>query len=496
MARHRLIIAASVLLLLGSPAAAQNYLLTWNCISSGGAPGTGTGMQMNSTAGQVLQGSGIGSSNGGVTPDMLGYWGFWVPFPLDTSFGWRERLKMPLVPSLKYLKDGGWLAYNAGNNRIYAAKGNKVADFYAYHPTGDSWHGLKAWPDGAEAKRPSKGSAACTDGAGVVYATKGNNTPGFWSYHAGGDSWRQRANVPLGSTNKKVKGGTDIVYVNKLGGCAYLLKGYKNEFWRYHVTGDSWHQLRDAPVGANLKYDKGSWLAYDPDNKVLYAHKSKYHELHAYDVTADSWRSSPPLHAMPIVGSMGSRKAKDGSSGAWLGGCIYAFKGANSLEFWKYYIQGDSWREQETIPSYGSSAKKKRVKGGGDLVALSNTLYATKGNNCNELWRYLPRMTFAEPRPGRDGVSAEHMTRVERRMTIAPNPLVGGVATLRYSLRQAGAVSLTVYDVAGRSVFKQSLPAGRTGGTSLDLRHLSAGVYLMKFSSEDFAATQKLVVQR
>jgi len=45
--------------------------------------------------------------------------------------------------------------------------------------------------------------------------TKGNNTQGFWKYYADGDSWEQIADVPLGNSNKKVKGGTDMVYVVK-----------------------------------------------------------------------------------------------------------------------------------------------------------------------------------------------------------------------------------------------------------------------------------------
>ena len=36
----------------------------------------------------------------------------------------------------------------------------------------------------------------------------------------------------------------------------------------------------------------------------------------------------------------------------------------------------------------------------------------------------------------------------------------------------------------------------RTGSTALDLRNLSAGVYLVKLSSDSFQTSQKLVVER
>ena len=78
---------------------------------------------------------------------------------------------------------------------------------------------------------------------------------------------------------------------------------------------------------------------------------------------------------------------------------------------------------------------------------------------------------------------------------IAPNPLAGGLATVRYNLPKAGLATLNVFDVAGRTVLTQTMAAGRTGTASLDLRKLEAGVYLVKVTTEGFSTTQKLVVE-
>ena len=78
---------------------------------------------------------------------------------------------------------------------------------------------------------------------------------------------------------------------------------------------------------------------------------------------------------------------------------------------------------------------------------------------------------------------------------IAPNPLIGGLATVRYSLPKAGLATLNVFDVTGRTVLSQTIAAGRTGTASLDLRKLDAGVYLVKVATESFSTTQKLVVE-
>jgi hypothetical protein len=82
-----------------------------------------------------------------------------------------------------------------------------------------------------------------------------------------------------------------------------------------------------------------------------------------------------------------------------------------------------------------------------------------------------------------------------RTFAIAPNPLSGGLATLRYSLPKARLATLNVFDVAGRMVLSQTMAAGRTGTASLDLRKLEAGVYLLKVATEGFSTTQKLVVE-
>jgi YVTN family beta-propeller protein len=82
-------------------------------------------------------------------------------------------------------------------------------------------------------------------------------------------------------------------------------------------------------------------------------------------------------------------------------------------------------------------------------------------------------------------------------LSVAPNPLSSGLAVLRYSLPEAGAARLSVYNVAGQAVLSRALSVGREASSVvLDLRHLSNGVYLVKLTSEDFAGIRKLVVQR
>jgi hypothetical protein len=406
--------------------------------------------------------------------------------------GWTEKSQMP--SGAKPIKDGGWLAYDAGTARIYASRGNKQPDFFAYAPIGDSWGARSPWLLGTEAKPPSKGSAGCADGNGVIYATKGNNNSGFWKYTASTNAWSQLLDVPLGPSNKKVKGGTGLAFAYKgQVGSPYLLKGYMNEFYRYDIATNAWQTLPDAPIGGKQKWDKGSWLVSDGQH-TLYALKAKLNEFYSYNTETDSW--SGALTGMPMSGTGGAKKAKDGSCGAYTpAGSVFAFKGGNTQEFWNctFTTDGNAWAEKETIPR---APIKKKVKAGGSMVAVGGLVFGTKGNKTNELWMYVPSSFASEPpAPQRDGVLAGK-TVIAQGMSISPNPLASGFAVLRYGLPKAGAAQLSVYNMAGQTVMTRKLATGRSGNVNLDLRHLSDGVYLVKLSSDGFENSQKLVVQR
>ncbi|OYD17411.1 hypothetical protein CH330_00270, partial [candidate division WOR-3 bacterium JGI_Cruoil_03_51_56] len=426
---------------------------------------------------------------------------------INWPFGWREVASMPA--GAKPVKRGAWLAIN-GDGMMYATKGYKTCEFYRYDPIKDSWKTRKDVPANEEGrvKPPRKGCKGVSDGDRYIYMTKGNNTLGFWRYDIVGDTWERMTSVPEGSRRKKVKGGTDLAYVVKNDTAwVYLLKGYKTEFYKYDVANNAWITLQNVPFGTREKYDKGSFLVYDGDN-TLYAHQAKYynkagaflhHHMFKYDVVGDSWYSQE-LNGMPLYGLHSGRikkkKSKDGGSGAWYESEIYALKGGNTQQFWKYIAAQDTWQELDTVPTNGSTGRKKRVKYGADIVGFGGgAFFALKGNKTLEAWRYMLNPELLAARPERSGVMAG-LTRASRfGLTITPNPLASGFATLRYSLPNAGPVSLSVFDVAGRVVRKQTIMAARNGAANLDLRTLSAGVYLVRLDTDGFATTSKLIVQ-
>ena len=421
-------------------------------------------------------------------------------------YGWHEvKPPVPALPSSYPVKDGGWLAMNENTGLINVAKGNKRDDFYSYDPldsTPSAWRTLAAWPLGTEGKPPSKGSCGASDHGSYVYAAKGNSTVGFWRYDVVHDSWKQLADVSEGESGKRVKGGTDIVYAAENGrGYIYLLKGGCTDFLRYSIQGDSWSSMPSAPPGTKPKWDKGSWLAYDGGG-TIYAHKGKYNELWPFNLATHAWGTQ--LASMPLISrySGKSKKSKDGSSGAAYGSHVYALKGGNTCEFWRYDAVTDSWYEKDTMPQVGSTLKKKRVKGGGDIVSYGDwwAFFALKGNKTLELWRYVdstPPRTYS-PEPDRDQGAQASSSAARTAMKIRPSIVTTGFATLSFGGRMPFVpVQVTVSDISGRVVVSRSITTALPVWP-LDVRSLAPGVYFVRSSTPDIAqsAPVKFVVER
>jgi hypothetical protein len=416
---------------------------------------------------------------------------------------WTEMPTVMLGPAMKFVKDGGGLCfgrYTETRNAVFCLRGNGTNEFLRYQLSGDSWHLCESLPYAPDAnKRVKKGGAvtfALRDDT-AAYAFKGANTLEFWRYDALRDSWSQRQNLLEGPRGKRIKGGAALAYYRNSSTedrYIFALKGAKtNEFYAFHVQSQAWSARDTVPMGPRYKgMADGSALVNA--GGTLYALKGGLNELYAYDIDADSWYARTPL---PMYGASGrSRKAKYGSALAYGDGVVYCLKGG-SREFWAYHPDADAWVELESLPLPPSL--KKAVKGGGALTFGSDRIWAIKGNKTLDFYAYTPGTFGDKAEPGqvrRDGVMARQSTIADCRLTVAPNPLARGFATLRYTLPRAGAVSLGITDVTGRQVMTRTLTAGRTGTLTLDLRQLSAGVYLVKVTGDSYTVSQKLVVER
>jgi len=84
----------------------------------------------------------------------------------------------------------------------------------------------------------------------------------------------------------------------------------------------------------------------------------------------------------------------------------------------------------------------------------------------------------------------------------SPNPFVTGTQ-IRFELRQAENVELTVYDIAGRDILYQYVDYYSEGkhalfwdGIDKNGRFLPSGIYIYRIKGESFEDTKKLMIDR
>lgn len=410
--------------------------------------------------------------------------------------GWLLRTPVPPGGKGKGVKDGGSLAYSGDETDapyIYAFKGNNRCEFYKYNIADNTWATKESIPAiGSMGKKKTvKKGAALAVKEGKAYGVKGNNSLEFWQYDplaSGVYNWKQFADVPMGGKNVKEGAGMATV---RIGDTTYIyfLKG-SGTFEFYRFDGTAWTSMANAPGGTSGKgFKNGSCIGYNGDS-LIYALKASYNEFFAYNINSNTWTT---LLNLPLTGSSGKKKkVKDGAGVAPLGGYMYALKGGNTTEFWQYQADSNKWAQAPDIP-----LGTKRVKGGGSLVYAPavNCLYALKGNNTTEFYSYgaADFAGTAKLTPNAMG-NAGHVTGY--RLLVAPNPFTSATV-VSYSLPVAGNVSIKLYDVTGTLV--STLVSGHSSAgnytVSLGNSQLARGIYLLSFKTDNYGATEKLILE-
>lgn len=282
---------------------------------------------------------------------------------------WMPVVSVPPEPDMKRVKTGGGIT--ASPETIYILKGNNTRSLYLYYPPTSEIRLLDTIPSGPSGKKVKKGSGI-TYGAGSLYIAKGAGTKELWRYAIERGEW-SAMEIP---GEKGLKGGTGIAF---LPGYLYLLKGSKtNEFYRYNFSSSRWEILPYAP----MPVVDGSRMTTDGAKIYLLLGKKNY--FYTYTPHTNQWtekESLPFIH--PLTNK--KKKVKDGSALVYFLNKIYAVKGGNTCEFWKYDPDNSSWSPLELVPK-GMSGKA--VGSGAGLATFANKIYLLKGNNTLEIWRY------------------------------------------------------------------------------------------------------------
>ncbi|MBM3314690.1 hypothetical protein FJY71_02445 [candidate division WOR-3 bacterium] len=412
--------------------------------------------------------------------------------------GWTRMAPVPLAPSGRTVRDGGWLAGARGDRYLYAAKGHKTPDFYAYDVDNNFWAERRPIPVPRNAELPDGGARGIHDGREYIYSTTGGNSAAFWRYSTSGDRWERLEDVPRVQPNQNVQWGSDLVYVTRIpgdtcvgdSGWVYLLKGYGREFYRYNVTTGRWElPLPLAPSNNNPLWKGGSFLTYDGD-RTIYAHRGienrrgpLRNELWTFDIVDSRW-STEPLAAMP------GDYSHYGGCGDWFRGGIFSLKGGASREFYRYDALANDWRRLADFPKGGPS--HPGVDRGGDILHYAcRAFFALRGDMTDEFWRYvMPANGGGGGGQANGGPSAAVMLEV-----LSASPHVGDFAEVSYSVPGSRPASLRVVDVAGRVVRSRAVSPG-SSRARMDLRGLGAGVYVLRCEADGLSTAARLLVLR
>jgi hypothetical protein len=161
-----------------------------------------------------------------------------------------------------------------------------------------------------------------------------------------------------------------------------------------------WIRKADVPIGPKRKGMKdGGCLAYKPDSTGEYVYALKGNnrsEFYKYDAAANTWATK---ESIPVVGSSGKKKrVKKGGcmTRVWVDStwdwAIGAAKGNNTVEWWRYdpYKSGSAqypWTQMADIPA-GTKACKEGCGAAGVQIGDTGFVYFLKGSGTQEFYRY------------------------------------------------------------------------------------------------------------
>ncbi len=398
--------------------------------------------------------------------------------------GWQRKNPIPTNVSGKGVKDGG--AMVAVNSWIYALRGNKSNEFYMFN--GTNWVSKESVPFGKKPldptkyniKRVGKGSALCFDGANKIYATKGNRTQEFWAYDILENRWVSKVFIPI---EKGAKGGTSLVFYE---GKVYMLLGGRKygetNFFVYDTMLNQWNSLNSPPIPDGKPYKDGSCLVLFRDTIFALKGSGKDNYFFAYDIQTNTWsqrKTLPLIH--PQINK--EKKVKDGGAMTTDQNVIYTIKGGGAQDFWQYLPGANNWIHLNAIPKIDN---KSIPKTGASLAYANGRVYLLKGNNTTEFWQYTPmpkELSQPEPTTNTSLMTEKSINISGFNFNITPS-LIYDYAKIQFSIPSASRVQIKLYNSTGQMI--ETILDGYFDAGIYAIRYslskLSQGIYFINYN--------------
>ncbi|MBI3957102.1 MAG: fibronectin type III domain-containing protein [Candidatus Kerfeldbacteria bacterium] len=240
-----------------------------------------------------------------------------------------------------------------------------------------------AWTNEAAAPATiGPGAGIISDNNVTLYILRGTTTQNFYSYNTTTKTYTALANY-----GANVGAGSSLVFVPNgaacadSGGCIFATRGASTtEFRRYDITAGTW-TAAGTLTATSLAAGAGSGLAYGGSNTIYFlaGATAPGTRFYKYSISGNSWTQLADTdQAMAAGGTLVFVPNGTGCSDA--GGCLFATRGGNDTDFYRYRINAASWSYMANTPIWvGDGAAMRRV---------GSYIYLQRGIISNSFYRY------------------------------------------------------------------------------------------------------------
>ncbi len=401
---------------------------------------------------------------------------------------WRQERDIPRGISGRKVRSGA-LAYADG--KVYALKGHNTNEFWGYEIEKDSWISLPPLPDSSGLlKRRTRTKYGCAltynPDQRKIYAFKGGRSQDMYAFDLNDSTWSECCTIPKGMTGKGPGRGGSLVY-DQISRLLFAIKGDNSlEFWSYDPIADRWELKLDFPTGPYLKrLGNGSALA--AKDGIVYGVKGRNtQEFYGYDVNNNTWRTLKP------VGYPSFKKVRSGACLTPFADKVYLALGGNSLEFLSYEILLDTWLIRDSVPK---GPYNRKVKIGAALTASDSILYLFKGGNRTEFWSYGAYLDLAKELLTK-GIMEEEVVKIRKSsfLELSPNPS-GRFLKIKATGFRDGKEKVKVFTIDGRLLVTLSIPKEGLiwNWQTKEGKSLPSGVYLFQLEGGKPNLVRKII---
>ncbi|MDY0097144.1 MAG: fibronectin type III domain-containing protein [Candidatus Dojkabacteria bacterium] len=184
---------------------------------------------------------------------------------------------------------------------------------------------------------------------------------------SGGFWLQERLALPLTNLGYGAKNIAYISDSNKL----FIPSGMNNRFFSYSITDNVWTELATAP---NTIY-YGGGVVGGPDGYIYAMRGNNSTDFWRYSIANNTWETS--ISSVPLTVGYGGSMVFDGKQ------YIYVLRGNNSDFFWRYDTFSDTWESLRKV-DFGAPVDNvnNNVYTDGSLAIdrVNQLIYATQGN--------------------------------------------------------------------------------------------------------------------